>query len=180
MDKYKVIAICGKSSSGKDTILNKIMNNDEVNKQLNKLIATTTRPKRENELDGVDYFFTSTEEFRSKKMLSSKCFNGWLYGVSEEQFSKELYNIGIFNPLALSDLYKDRMYEVYSIYIQSDDKTRLLRSLNREENPDCYEICRRFIADEKDFYMLEKFKNNNMYIISNAEEAIDAIKDILK
>ena len=37
------------------------------------------------------------------------------------------------------------------VYIQVDEKTRLLRTLNREKNPDCEEICRRFLADKKDF-----------------------------
>ena len=32
---------------------------------------------------------------------------------------------------------------------------RIIRQLNREEEPDCAEICRRFQIDEKDFYDLE-------------------------
>ena len=40
---------------------------------------------------------------------------------------------------------------ILPIYIEASDKTRLLRNLNREENPDCKEICRRFESDNKDF-----------------------------
>ena len=32
---------------------------------------------------------------------------------------------------------------------------RIIRQLNREEEPDCAEICRRFQTDEKDFDDLE-------------------------
>jgi hypothetical protein len=35
------------------------------------------------------------------------------------------------------------------------DKIRLLRSLNREENPDCAEICRRYFTDAEDFADIE-------------------------
>ena len=38
------------------------------------------------------------------------------------------------------------------------DKTRLLRCLNREENPDCEEICRRFMTDEQDFAALSEWE----------------------
>lgn len=40
---------------------------------------------------------------------------------------------------------------VYPIFIEASDKTRLLRQLNRETNPDVREIIRRYGADENDF-----------------------------
>jgi hypothetical protein len=41
------------------------------------------------------------------------------------------------------------------MYIDTPDKVRLMRSLQREERPDCHEICRRFLADENDFFDLD-------------------------
>lgn len=46
---------------------------------------------------------------------------------------------------------KDSRLEVYPIYIACEDNIRLFRSLNRETNPDCEEICRRFLTDLRDF-----------------------------
>ena len=46
---------------------------------------------------------------------------------------------------------EDPRLEVHPVYVQVSDKTRLMRALNREEAPDCYEICRRFLTDEADF-----------------------------
>ena len=40
-------------------------------------------------------------------------------------------------------------------WIKTDDKTRLLRQLNREQNPDVREVVRRFQADYNDFDGLE-------------------------
>ena len=39
----------------------------------------------------------------------------------------------------------------------NDDKTRILRQLNRENSPNVKEICRRFIADAEDF--IEYYEN---------------------
>ena len=49
----------------------------------------------------------------------------------------------------LQDLQED--LEDIDRICKTADKERLLRSLNREEKPDCQEICRRFLADKKDF-----------------------------
>ena len=43
------------------------------------------------------------------------------------------------------------MIDLKVIYVDANDKQRLLRSLSRETNPDVAEICRRYFADEKDF-----------------------------
>jgi guanylate kinase len=44
---------------------------------------------------------------------------------------------------------------VFPVYVEAEPKIRLTRALRREENPDCHEICRRFLADEKDFENLD-------------------------
>ena len=42
-------------------------------------------------------------------------------------------------------------FDMTVVYIYADDKTRLLRQLNREKDPDVAEICRRYQADEANF-----------------------------
>ena len=59
--------------------------------------------------------------------------------------------------------FKDKI-DVLPIKIEAGQKTRLMRALQREANPNCSEICRRFLADEKDFHCIpfdyEVFDNN--------------------
>ena len=62
---------------------------------------------------------------------------------------------------------------MYPVYIYATDKMRLLRSLSREKNPNCHEICRRFLADEKDFDDI-----NFAYITFNNN--FDSLIDITK
>lgn len=45
--------------------------------------------------------------------------------------------------------------ELEVFYAEASPKTRLLRQLNREENPDVYEIIRRFKTDMADFEFLD-------------------------
>lgn len=152
MKKIKIIALFGKSGAGKDTIQKMML---AQNNNYNKIISCTTRPMREYEQDGVDYHFISEEEFAIKviggTMLESTIFRNWFYGTPIESLDPDKINIGVFNINGIGTLLQDSRLEVHPIYVQASDKTRLLRSLNREDNPDCAEICRRFATDEEDF-----------------------------
>jgi len=55
-----LFAISAPSGCGKTTILKKIF---EIFPDIYFSVSATTRPKRENEIDGKDYFFLSREEF---------------------------------------------------------------------------------------------------------------------
>ena len=91
-NKYSVIAIIGKSGSGKDTLLNKFFENFSRKNVLHKIISYTTRPPRENEVDGKDYFFVSKEEFAEKvldfEMLEAAEFRDWHYGTGLKSLDK--------------------------------------------------------------------------------------------
>lgn len=52
--------IMGKSASGKDSIYQKLQKKEEL--KLNSLVLYTTRPIRENETDGVEYYFVTEEK----------------------------------------------------------------------------------------------------------------------
>lgn len=160
MSKYEVIAICGKAGSGKDTIMRHVI---EANPQLHKVISCTTRPKREGESEGVDYYYMTGEKFGQKvlnnEMLEATCFNDWFYGTSYDSLRSDCVNIGIWNPDGIDIIMSHKDIELAVFYIEADDKIRLLRQLNREEHPDVHEIVRRFGTDEKDFMELDFFCN---------------------
>lgn len=62
--KKKLIVFSAPSGSGKTTIVQHLLQQPELN--LDFSISATSRYKRENETDGKDYYFLSTEEFQKK------------------------------------------------------------------------------------------------------------------
>lgn len=152
MEKYKIIALFGKSGAGKDAIQKWMVSNIPNTKGI---VSCTTRPPRDNEVDGVDYHFIDLPVFTQMvidgKMLEAIEFNNWFYGTAINSLNINKINIGVFNITGIECLLQDSRLEVLPVYIVANDKERLLRSLSREDLPDCKEICRRFLADEKDF-----------------------------
>lgn len=151
----KIIALLGPAGSGKDSILKAVC---ELRPEWKRLIPITSRPARENEKQGDPYLFLADETFRNmivtNHLAEYQCFNGWWYGTEQAQIEDGI-NIGCFSPAAARALKAKNEFDVYIIYIKVADKQRLLRQLNREDTPNCYEICRRFQTDTNDFQNLE-------------------------
>lgn len=176
--KYKILALFGKSGSGKDAIFKYLSRNYNVN----PIISYTSRPKREREQDGIDYHFITVDDFITKicngSLLEFTKFNNWYYGTGIETLDASRLNIGVFNLEGIRTLLKnsDKLnVKVYPYYIKCNDKTRMLRALNRENNPDCLEICRRFIEDERDFKKI--FFMHSVYVNTENKSFENILKD---
>ena len=61
----KIFCVLGKSSSGKDTIYKRLLEDERI--ALRKIVPYTTRPIRAGEENGVEYFFTTKEELEALK-----------------------------------------------------------------------------------------------------------------
>jgi guanylate kinase len=77
----KCILFCGPSGSGKTTLVHYLL---KTYPQLTFSVSATTRPKRVNEADGVDYHFLSVDEF--KKRIAQNEFLEW-----EEVYKDRFY-----------------------------------------------------------------------------------------
>ena len=159
----KIFYIMGKSASGKDKIYSILLADQELN--LRKMVLYTTRPVREGEENGKQYFFTDDkklEEFRkSGKLIESRSYHTvhgiWTYFTADDGQVK----LNEADYLAIGTLESYRKLKEYygaenvlPIYIQVEDGERLRRALVREqkqEEPKYSEMCRRFLADQEDF-----------------------------
>lgn len=152
INSYKILAIIGEAGSGKDTLMQEVL---KINPDLHEIVSFTTRPPREGEIDGINYHFVTGEEFGRKvvegEMLEATCFNDWFYGTGFDSLRSDCVNIGVFNPDGIDSLMAHANIELVVYYVTAKDKTRLLRQLNREENPNVDEIIRRFKTDREDF-----------------------------
>ena len=190
----KILCLMGKSSSGKDTIFKKIRDDKELN--LKPIVSYTTRPKRTNETNGVEYFFINEKELnkfeKEDKVIEKRVYHtvhgDWYYcTINDEQIDLESNNYLLITTLESYKSLKDYFGEdkVYPLYIHVEDGIRLQRALDREknqENPNFDELCRRFLADNSDFSKenLSTLKINEFYTNKELEECINNIKkDIL-
>lgn len=154
---YKIIAIMGEAGTGKDSLMQEIL---KLKPEFHEIISCTTRPKRQGEVEGVNYYYYTPEQFGDRvlhdEMLECTVFNDWFYGTSYDSVRSDCVNIGVFNPIGVESLLARPDVDVKIIRVVAEDKTRLIRQLNREEWPDVREIVRRFNADWMDFDGIEE------------------------
>ena len=159
----KIFYIIGKSATGKDKIYSRLITQEEL--KLQKLILYTTRPMRDGEKDGREYFFVNEEtlhEFeRTGKLIENRAYDTvygiWNYFTADDgqmRLDEESY-LGIGT---LESYCKLKNYfgtdTVIPIYVEVETGERLTRALIREKKqiePKYTEMCRRFLADEADF-----------------------------
>ena len=117
---FKVIALMGKAGSGKDALLHELIRQCP---DANEMISCTTRPIREGEVHGVNYFYMTPEEFGARvlngEMLECTEFNNWFYGTSYEALRSDCINIGVFNPAGVESMLHFPDIEVKVFYIYS-------------------------------------------------------------
>lgn len=173
----KLIALIGPSASGKNTIL------EELKRFLinyNIVVHYTTRPKRDREIEGIDYYFTNKEQLIDKitndEILCANRFNDWTYAVSKDSVVDDRINIGIFNLDEIYELRYSNTIKLYIIYITASSKIRFIRSLERENEPDIAEIYRRYLSDDEEFDEFEldiesgAIKPKKMVVINNDKD----------
>nr|DAN35594.1 MAG TPA: GMPK protein [Caudoviricetes sp.] len=185
--KYKLIALCGKSAVGKDTILNEVIGDEDKSEFFHKIVSVTTRPKRKTEVDGVDYYFVDDSDIPNLRLLELEHFNGWAYGTMQAELEEDRINLGIFTPRGIAQLAATGLVELTVVIVESDADIRLSRSLLRSFGEQVLEMCRRNIADAEDFSpkvlnkMREEYpkvvtiKNNNSDDFKNAVTLIRSL-----
>lgn len=182
MTDSKVFMIIGKSFSGKDTLLNKILADEEFcrKNKLERLVRYTTRKIRPGEVDGVDYHFISNEEYHEK-------FMGMKHEIIVSSYNSEfgtLYYITAFNKLesgknyiAVSDVESIEDYKkilgnrLCLIYVLPPDWVLFERFSKRDDNSEYdelkyKEIHRRYIDD------LLKFGKKSNTFLANCNSII--------
>ena len=158
----KIYYVMGKSSSGKDTIYKKML---ERHPWFRTIVPYTTRPIREGERNGVEYFFVDEERLRemqeSEQVIEVRSYNTrcgiWTYFTADDgQIDLKTHDYLVIGTLvsyrALREYFGAE--KLIPVYIEVEDGLRLARAVERERRqaePKYSEMCRRFLADEEDF-----------------------------
>lgn len=152
----------GKSASGKDSVYRGLMKRFSFE----KIVMYTTRPMRQGEKDGVQYYFTDEARYHqlleAGKVIESRCYQTvhgpWIYYTVDDgsirREGKEQYLV-----IGTLESY-EKLKEYFGvdmlvpIYLEVNDGLRLERAFAREKAeavPRYSEMCRRYLADEEDF-----------------------------
>ncbi len=178
----KIFFLMGKSASGKDTIYDRLLKEEDL--ALLPYVGYTTRPIRQGERDGVEYYFTTKEELdafeKSGKLIESRVYHtvyGDWYYYSVDSDKVDLAKHDYLYIGTLESFVKMRGYygsdSVIPLYIELEDGLRLERALNRErqqKTPGYAEMCRRFLTDSEDFseenlanaQIMKRFENRDL------------------
>ena len=184
----KIFYVMGKSSSGKDTIFKKIQ---ERLPELKTIVLYTTRPIREGEKNGVEYYFVGDKELemfqREGKIIELRSYNTvhgkWNYfTVADNQIQLEESSYLVIGTLVSYEKMKEYFggENLVPDYIEVEDGERLARAIERErkqESPKYAELCRRFLADTEDFSEenLKKQGIKRRFYNENVEKCVDEI-----
>ena len=159
----KIFYIMGKSSSGEDTIYKRLLGEQEL--KLRNIILYTTRPMRQGEMPGREYYFVGEgtfQEFQKQgKIIEARTYQTvygpWIYFTADDgqiELEKRNYlGIGTLESyMNMKEYYGEK--NLCPLYIEVEDGERLKRAICREElqqEPKYAEMCRRFLADTEDF-----------------------------
>lgn len=119
----KLIIICAPSGSGKSTIIGRIINDEQL--RLAFSVSATTRPRRGEEVHGVDYYYLSEEEF--KKHIENddfaeyqEVYPGRFYGTLKSEIARinadgknVVLDIDVLGGMNVKKIYGDHALSIF-------------------------------------------------------------------
>ena len=180
--KNIMVVLSSPSGAGKTTITKKIQ--QKIN-SFKISVSHTTRPPRSNEVDGVDYFFVSKDEFKNlikeeKFYEYAKIFDNY-YGTLKESVDKAILNNDIIFDIdwqGTKQLSKFTNLKLVKIYLITDNKEELKKRLIKRNQNTEQEVNNRFNAFDEDV----KHWHDYDYIVinKNLEVCFKQIENIIR
>jgi len=118
----KVIILCAPSGSGKTTLAKHLLSNELFNLKFS--VSSTTRKKREGEIDGKDYHFLSLNEFKNKIdndefIEYEQVYEDTFYGTLKSEVNSLIKNnniifdVDVVGAESLKNYFKDKSLSIF-------------------------------------------------------------------
>ena len=184
MKKEKLIIIAAPSGSGKTTIVKKLLSLKELN--LGFSISTTTRIKRDNEINGKDYHFVSVSDFKEKIQNNDfieweEVYNNVYYGTTKSEIQRLnvvekniVFDIDVVGGLNIKTQFPSTSI---SIFIKPPGLTELKKRLINRKTESQKSIEFRLYKATRELEYSDKY--DFVIINDNLELAIKEVKNII-
>jgi len=158
-DDKPLVVIVGKSGTGKNYLCKSLL--------LNSLPSYTTRPKRVDEIDGVEHYFTDMKEWelfsKSDQTTACTCYNNNYYWSVKNQIENYDYDAYIINPEGVASIFRYRENMTLSrdftvVYFKASVFKRIKNMRKRKDS--WSSIFERIINDYNAFKEFEKIAEN--------------------
>jgi len=175
-----LVVLTGPSGAGKDSVLDALAARGHT---FHRVITCTTRAPRDNERDGVDYYFVSDEEFdrliATGGLLEHAEIYGHRSGVPKQQVLDKLAEgIDVFarTDVQGADSIKRLMPDAVRIFVAPSSIDELESRIRARGGEDEARIARRLAAARDEMSRRHEFE----HVIVNAPGALDAAVDELE
>jgi len=180
MKKGKFIVISGPSGVGKGTICNRLLS--ELNAWYS--VSTTTRSPREGEVDGVNYYFITKEEFLKKidagEFLEYNYYNDNYYGTSKKIVMEKMEEgVNVFSEIDVNGAHniKKIFPDALLIYIAPPSMEELKKRLIARGTDPIERINQRLAIAEEEMKQVGFYD----YVVVNDEidKATNEVREII-
>ncbi|MBQ2176819.1 MAG: guanylate kinase [Alphaproteobacteria bacterium] len=182
-----ILVLVGESASGKTTLAKMF----EEETDFSRVITYTTRPMREGEQNGVDYYFISDEQFdemgEKGQFIEHAEYRGWKYGTAMDSLVGG-NKIVVLTPTGARAMKRRQYQNIYRVtrqikivYIEVDRRSRLIKMLKRGD--DIEEAYRRSLSDVGQFDAFEAeadFTVHNNCYEKSVDEVFQEIKKFIE
>ena len=178
-----LIVFSGPSGVGKGTVRREIFESSE--NQFQYSVSMTTRPQRPGEVDGVDYFFRTREEFeeliRQGQMLEYAEYVGNYYGTPLTYVNETLdKGIDVFLEIEVQGAMKvkERMPEGIFIFLAPPNLEELESRITGRGTDAAHVIQERMATAKEEIELMQHYD----YVVVNdqVQHAVDKINAIIQ
>ncbi len=185
MNKGKVVVISGPSGVGKHTIFEQILKFSDLN--LSYSVSMTTRKSRDGEVNGVDYFFVTNDEFEkainNNELIEWAEFCGNKYGTPKKNLIDQINdgkNVALeIEVIGANNIFKmiphDELISIFIIPPSIDELKQRLSNRGTETNDVINNRINRAYDELKE-------KDNYQFVVvnDNLEKCVKEIYNIIK
>lgn len=174
-----LIVLSGPSGVGKDTVLQRMK---ELQLPFHFVVTATSRPKRKGEIDGVDYFFVSADDFVAMIERDELLEHALVYdehkGIPRQQVQDAfasgqdvIMRIDVQGAETICQLYPEALL----IFLSTQNEGELIARLKARRTESEEKLQLRIETAREELHKVELFD----YYVVNADDQLDATVDAI-